>query len=69
MNIQEQKKYHERKLAIILMIEHCDEKMYNEQRFMERMRQVSLMCDLSQPQKNQARYFKIKKYLLTRYNN
>lgn len=68
MNLQDEKKRHERKLAIIEMIEHCNEKMHNERRFMERMRQISLTCDLSQSEKNEVRFFRIKNYLLERYN-
>lgn len=67
-NLDEEKKKIRIKLAIIEMIQHCNEKLYNEQRFMERMRQISLMCDLSQSEKNQARYFRIKQYLIKRYN-
>lgn len=66
MNIQEQKKYHERKLVIIDMIESCDYFIESEER---NLADFGYMFAMENSKKNIAKYTKIKKYLLTRYNN
>lgn len=66
--MQEQKRYHQRKLAIIEMIEMCEERMKSERNFIEKFRSHSFFCDLSNSEKNMARWFTLKTYLTKRYN-
>lgn len=66
--MQEQKKYHQRKLAIIEMIESCDDYIKREKSFIKRMSNyhgVVFTCQNS----NINRYENIKAYLLNRYKN
>jgi len=65
--MQEQKKYHQRKLAIIEMIELCELRVKSEVNFMEKFSNNELSNTNSL--KNIARYERIKKYLLIRYKN
>lgn len=63
--MQEQKKYHQRKLAIIEMIEECDLALNNQRNFLISMPSVLAMKNT---EANIRRYHKIKQYLTERYN-
>lgn len=62
--MQDQKKYHQKKLAIIEMIELCELRVKAEVNFMEKF---SNELTNTNSLKNIARYERIKKYLLLRY--
>lgn len=66
--MREQKRYHQRKLAIIEMIEECDKRMKYEEDFLNRTHITEFfnVCDNSR--KNTMRILKLKKYLTERYN-
>lgn len=70
--MQEQKLYHQRKLAIIEMIEECDRCIRNAEAFiLEINNSNAFMKDLSltNSRKNINRYESIKTYLINRYKN
>lgn len=69
--MQEQKKYHQRKLAIIEMIEECEECIKNAESFLHELNQSNAFfkgLQLKNAQNNIARYTRIKNYLTERYN-
>lgn len=66
MNLQSEKKHHEIKLAIIKMIEECDERIREEEIRQERYR-TNCYDFFAQSKLNIYRYEKIKSYLLERY--
>jgi hypothetical protein len=63
--MQEQKKYHKRKLAIIEMIESCTETIKREKSF---IRNCPSTFALKNTRANIERYESIRKYLTERYN-
>jgi len=64
--MQEQKKYHQRKLAIIEMIELCEEYKSGWERFLNDIHTYGLVMENANNQIN--RYELIKSYLTERYN-
>jgi len=64
--MQEEKKYHLRKLAIIEMIEECDERILREKQFTARFERGVIVNNISA--RNITRYQEIKNYLTERYN-
>lgn len=70
--MQEQKKYHQRKLAIIEMIEECDRCISNAEAFLQELNKSNAFfkgLQLKNSQNNINRYERIKTYLKQRYNN
>lgn len=67
MNLQQERKNHEIKLAIIEMIESCDERIKIENAFIEKIRSLSFFACVDNSVKNIGRYMEIKKYLKSRY--
>lgn len=66
MNLKQERKYHERKLAIIEMIESCDYFIESEKM---NLADFGWICAMENSKSNIVRYERIKEYLLTRYNN
>ena len=66
--MQEQKKYHQRKLAIIEMIEECQERIDKENDFRFRNSEYWELSFNENSIRNINRYERIKKYLTERYN-
>jgi len=64
----EQKRYHQRKLAIIEMIEECDRCIDKEKDFMERNAHYHELRYLETSYKNIQRYESIRLHLTERYN-
>lgn len=64
MNIQEQKKYHQRKLAIIEMIEICED---NIRRWVKFISEMPNNFALENAIKQKNRQENIKNYLLKKY--
>ena len=64
--MEAEKKYHQRKLAIIEMIEKCDRCIDRE---MTSINNFGYACAMENSRLNIKRYKRIKNYLLTRYNN
>lgn len=64
--MQEQKRYHQRKLAIIEMIEECDRHIVNAEAFIKRFATNDL--SIKNSEENINRYNKIKNYLTERYS-
>jgi hypothetical protein len=70
--MKEQKRYHQRKLAIIEMIEECDDCIANAESFLQELNKSNAFLkglQLKNSQNNIARYERIKTYLIKRYNN
>jgi len=65
--MQEQKKYHQRKLAIIEMIELCDGRIMAEQSWLNRFPDNGIEIAFKNSDKNIKRYECIKQYLIERY--
>jgi len=63
--MQEQKRYYQRKLAIIEMIENCDLALNNQRLFLQ---SIPNEFALQNTKKNIRRLHKIKNYLIERYN-
>jgi len=63
--MKELKKYHQRKLAIIEMIDNCQETIDREERFIKYCSQDLAFTNVVQ---NIERLEKIKSYLIERYN-
>ena len=61
--MQEQKKYHQRKLAIIEMMELCDERMKHEEDFLNRTHITDFFNVCENSRKNTMRLLKIKQRL------
>jgi len=64
--MQDQKKYHQRKLAIIEMIEECDRCIENAEAFINSF--ATNYFSIENSHNNIARYTRIKNYLTERYN-
>lgn len=65
---QIEKDYHRRKLAIIEMIDRCEEMILREANSIERFRENRLINPILNSQKNMIRFEKIRSYLIERYN-
>lgn len=61
--MQEQKKYHQRKLAIIEMIEECENRITNEVNFMKRFNHFGEMGTMKVSHTNIERYESIRNRL------
>jgi len=66
--MKKQKKYHQRKLAIIEMIEECEECIKNAEAFIDQLPTHNFFNAVGNANNNVNRYIKIKNYLTERYN-
>ena len=66
--MQDQKKHHQRKLAIIEMIELCDGRIMAEQSWLNRFPNNGIETAFKNSDNNIKRYERIKEYLTERYN-
>ena len=66
--MQEQKKYHQRKLAIIEMYNECDKRIAREQYNLEQVYDGSFLNAIKNSKDNIKKYHNLRHYLTERYN-
>lgn len=63
-----EKKYHQRKLAIIEMIEDIEKRILSEKGFIERFSKHGIQSVIDNSNNSIERWERIKNYLIERYN-
>ena len=66
--MKDQKAYHQRKLAIIEMIEECTDRIEKEEVFIESLPDDCFFEAVGNSTKNINRFLRIKRYLIERCN-